>query len=237
MQERYLGDIHDFFKFLFIKDLSKNLGYKIGLNWYLVNPEELGHNELNKNDGEKRYFLDRKPFSLYDKDITAELTVYKNAFKRNIKKFSNNTHLSDYIKFYDVPIKQNIRQTWLENSLEYFKKEKIVFLDPDNGFSSSIKGKRSIKYVTPADIKLMKKNQKVIIFTQFQSFTKNTTNHINSILNELKNIGFHFLLPVIRNRTAPNTLFITIANKQMSNQISKIYENYQKQYKEVELIG
>ena len=33
MQERYLGDIHDYFKFLFLKFLSKTLKIKIGLNY------------------------------------------------------------------------------------------------------------------------------------------------------------------------------------------------------------
>ena len=49
MQERYLGDIHDFFKFLFLKNLSKALDCKIGLNWYLVNPEDIGDND-DEND-------------------------------------------------------------------------------------------------------------------------------------------------------------------------------------------
>ena len=237
MQERYLGDIHDFFKFLFIKNLSKACGYKIGLNWYLVNPIELGRNEVKKNDGEKRYYLDNKTFYLYDKKISAELSVYKNLKKRNIKKFSITTHLNDFIKFYDVYIKQSERQTWLTNSLKYFEHEKIIFLDPDNGFSSSIKGKKSVKYVTPADIQLITEKNKVIIFTQFQSFTKNTSIHIKSILDELRKFEFNFLPPVVRNRTAPNTFFITIANKKLSNQISNIYKNYQKKFQEVELIS
>ena len=41
MQDRYLGDIHDFYKFLFIKKLSTNFKTKIGLNWYLIDPKDL----------------------------------------------------------------------------------------------------------------------------------------------------------------------------------------------------
>ena len=40
----------------FLKYLSKKLKQKIGLNWYLVDPKELGISELNKNDGENRNF-------------------------------------------------------------------------------------------------------------------------------------------------------------------------------------
>ena len=45
MQERYLGDVHDFYKFLFLKYLSKKIKRKIGLNWYLVDPKQLNREE------------------------------------------------------------------------------------------------------------------------------------------------------------------------------------------------
>ena len=57
MQQRYLGDIHDFQKFMFLKFLSCAFKQKIGLNWYLVDPKKIGEKEVNKKDGEKRYFL------------------------------------------------------------------------------------------------------------------------------------------------------------------------------------
>ena len=57
MQERYLGDIHDFFKFNYLEYLAKKLDSRVGLNWYLVSPNDLGKNELLKNDGEKRDFI------------------------------------------------------------------------------------------------------------------------------------------------------------------------------------
>ena len=60
MQERYLGDVHDYYKFLFLKFLSINLKKKIGLNWYLVDPKEISLQEPKKNDGEKRAYLFKK---------------------------------------------------------------------------------------------------------------------------------------------------------------------------------
>ena len=48
MQERYLGDVHDFYKFLFLKYLSKKLKEKIGLNWYLVSPKQVSLSEKKK---------------------------------------------------------------------------------------------------------------------------------------------------------------------------------------------
>ena len=77
MQERYLGDIHDYFKFLFLKFLSSQLNMKVGLNWYLVNPNEIGISELKKKDGEKRKFLYNNELMLYDKTIINEFKKFK----------------------------------------------------------------------------------------------------------------------------------------------------------------
>ena len=67
MQQRYLGDIHDFQKFMFLKFLSCELKQKIGLNWYLVDPKKIGEKEVNKKDGEKRYFVGDFEFEFVQK--------------------------------------------------------------------------------------------------------------------------------------------------------------------------
>ena len=48
MQERYAGDIHDFFKINFLEFIFNGLRQKIGLNWYLAKPELIGVSELKK---------------------------------------------------------------------------------------------------------------------------------------------------------------------------------------------
>lgn len=62
MQERYLGDVHDFYKFLFLKYLSKKLKKKIGLNWYLISPKLLGANEEKKKMVKTEIILKKKKF-------------------------------------------------------------------------------------------------------------------------------------------------------------------------------
>ena len=59
MQNRYLGDVHDFTNSIFLI-FKQKLKQKIGLNWYLVDPR-VRFSELNKNDGENRKFLKNKP--------------------------------------------------------------------------------------------------------------------------------------------------------------------------------
>ena len=82
MQERYLGDIHDYFKFLFLKFLSTQLNMKVGLNWFLVNPAEIGPSELKKKDGEKRKFLHDEELKLYDNVIINEFKKFQ---KKNLE--------------------------------------------------------------------------------------------------------------------------------------------------------
>ncbi len=127
MQERYLGDIHDYFKFLFLKFLSINLNMKIGLNWFLVNPMEIGLTEMAKNDGEKRKYLEQSEFLSYDFKIIKELSEFKNRKKRKIKKFSRSTSLIKYINFFDEYIDYKNRDSWLTKSLSHLKEEKIIF--------------------------------------------------------------------------------------------------------------
>ena len=73
MQERYLGDIHDFYKFLFVKHLAINLKVQIGLNWFLVDPKSIGKPEMKKNDGEKRNYLNNPKISSFDEKLSLEL--------------------------------------------------------------------------------------------------------------------------------------------------------------------
>ena len=147
MQERYLGDIHDFYKFLFLKYLSKQLNKKIGLNWFLVNPSEISFDESKKNDGEKRNYLKKSEIYSFDKKISEEFRVKLNKKNRKIENFTNDTHLKKYVKFYNKKISLKKRELWFTESLEFFKNEEIIFLDPDNGILKTKKKKNSLKHL------------------------------------------------------------------------------------------
>ena len=236
MQERYLGDIHDYFKFLFLKYLSINLNMKIGLNWFLVNPMEISLTEMAKNDGEKRRYLEKSEFLSYDLKIIKELSEFKDRKKRKIKKFSRSTSLIKYINFYDEYIDYKNRDSWLTKSLSHLKDEKIIFLDPDNGFSNSKKGKSSMKYVLPEDCELILQSNKIVIFTQFQSFNKKNTIYLKEIYKNLKKFNLNPVFPIIRNRTPPNTFFITLLPKKNKINLSKIFHCYAINNSKVEII-
>ena len=52
---------------------------------------------------------------------------------RNINTFTKNTHLCKYVSFYNKKIPLLNREKWLNDSLNFFKKNNVIFLDPDNG--------------------------------------------------------------------------------------------------------
>ena len=237
MQERYLGDIHDYFKFLFIKHLSIELNSKIGLNWFLVDPNKIGLKELEKNDGERRSYLNNKAVNSFDKRIIKELKKFSDINKRKISLFTNHTHLKEYINFFNKYIDFYNRDFWIKESLKHFKNEKIVFLDPDNGFSFKRKGRTTLKYVLPEDCKAYLSLGKIVIITQFQSFRLKNSDHLKNIINDLSKNDIRITFPILRNRTAPNTFYITITNKNNKIDLKNIYEKYARKNFKVELIN
>ena len=40
MQERYLGNVHDYIKFALLRHLHTELKVRIGVNWYPTDPEK-----------------------------------------------------------------------------------------------------------------------------------------------------------------------------------------------------
>ena len=168
MQERYLGDVHDFQKFIFLKFLSCAFNQKIGLNWYLVDPKKIGEKEVKKKDGEKRYFLQQNEFKNIDKMIYDEFVKLKSKKLRSITAFTKKTHLNRYISFFNNKITLLNREKWFRDSLNFFKKRDIIFLDPDNGLLKNKKSKKtSLKYVLMNEIESYLSNKKTIIFTRY----------------------------------------------------------------------
>ncbi len=228
MQERYLGDIHDFYKFNFLKFLSLRINEKIGLNWYFVDPKKIGDTEFKKKDGEKRNYLVKSEYSCLDWELKNEMISLKLPKNRKLKEFTKKTHLKKFVDFYNEELSTANRKLWFKNSISYFKDNNLVFLDPDNGLSKKKNNnKNSIKYVFLDEIKEYNQNGKTIIYTQFQSFNKNHKVFLLEIVKFLRSKNLKVNLPIIRNRTAPNTFFLTIGNnKNLSRILRKTYQNY-----------
>ena len=85
----------------------------------------------------------------------------------------------------------------------------------------------SLKYLLVNELETYLSKKKTIIFTQFQSFNKSNINLLGEINNyfKLKNIKIN--CPVIVNRTAPNTIFISLSkDKEMELKLNKKIKEY-----------
>ncbi len=235
MQERYLGDVHDFFKFNFLEFISRKLKRKVGLNWYLAKPELIGDSELKKNDGEKRKYLGLPEFTGINSSLAKEFGIFEKIKERKIDKLSKNPKFNKIIKFYETSIPLNNREIWFNKSLNFFKNIEIIFLDPDNGISFKEHGKKNIKYLIFKELQEYYLKGKIITFTQFQSFNLPYLKYIKKVMKSLNERGIESNYPILRNRTGPNTFYITISKRQ-DNEYKSIIEDYSKNFKRVELI-
>lgn len=240
MQERYLGDIHDFMKLHFLEFVSKKIKKKIGLNWYLTDPKIIGKNELSLNDGEQRKFVLEQKYIVKNKRLINELKNLSKKKNRLINNYTKNSYLNSYLNFYNEKITLNNRKNWFENSLSFFKHNDILFLDPDNGLitkSVSKASKRSTKYISYSEIKRLHDSGKTIIFCQFQSFN---VSHRLMLMNKISEIYNYTHIkinsPIIRNRCSPNTFFISIIQENYKKKFSSILRSFSHNHDWTELV-
>lgn len=240
MQERYLGDVHDYIKFCYLKFTSNNIKQKIGLNWYLNNPEKINEHITNPNDGEKRNFKSQRKIKLTDNKLLYEIEELKKTENRILLSFTRKTHLKKFINFYNIELDKPRREKWFQESLIFFKKNNYIFLDPDNGLQpQKVKStqKKSVKYVLIDEIRKLIENNKSVTFCQFQSYSQKFLTMLkekNDFLRE--KTGLKFNCPIIRNRTSPNTFFITIATSCYKKKLTKNINDFKKNFENVELI-
>lgn len=235
MQERYLGDIHDFFKMNFLEYMSKYMGQLIGLNWYLVRPENISKLEVEKNDGEKRSYLYKEEYIEINNLLVNELKLYEKFNNRVMSNFTRKTKLKKCVKFYNEYLTVKKRKDWFKRSKLFFKKTKIIFLDPDNGLGFNKSGNNSLKHININELLEYYDLDKTIIFTQFQSFNKNYKIYLNEIISNLEQYGIRMEYPIIRNRSGPNTFYLTVSKKRNFN-ICNCYTEYSKTNNKVELV-
>lgn len=240
MQERYLGDIHDFHKFLFLKFIKYTSSLNLGLNFYNVNPKILGKNEVSKNDGEKRKYLNNDRYRKLDQLMIKEFTELVSKKNRKFKSFIKYSHLKKYINFYHDEIRLNDRKIWFKNSMIKLKNCDIIFLDPDNGLiPKSVKKKsmQSLKYVLFDELSEILATNKVVIFSQSQSYSKYHKTFLKEKINEISdNINISVNFPIIRNRTSPNSFFFTISKDIYFNEINSLLKKYANFHGNIELI-
>lgn len=134
MQNRYFGDIGDYFKYGLLRALGQ--GRTLGVAWYLY-PDE-GHNEDGKHIA---YLDDAAKWRGYDPELFDQLQERVKQGRRNVREIENSGLLGRGLYAYD-PLdfdhkdyreKAAWRQRWFDATCACLQKADIVFADPDNG--------------------------------------------------------------------------------------------------------
>lgn len=207
MQARYLGDSHDFLKYTLLRRASSDCGLKIGLNWYLTDPLQIG--EAGNSDGEKRQHLKGGVWEQWDSALLRELAQFSLPQNRDIGKFQSTRILPADTHFFDelVPIEE--RNDWHERAFKALSYSDFIFLDPDTGFQVKSATKSKLrKYATYSEAADYFHRGKSVCSIQFarQCDPIQRAVDVRETLN--RNAGVQSNFPVLRGRLAPNILFV-----------------------------
>lgn len=210
MQERYLGDVHDFIKYAFLRHLGRNTGFRLGLNWYLTDPMLV--DKIGNNDGAKRFHLDGPSWQDWDAQLHILLQEFSEPKDRQLHHFYKLCALPPDTIYVDTQVSKAKRIEWHRAALAKLASTDHVFLDPDNGLEvKSATGKRRPKYALYEEIRDYVADGKAVTCIQFARQCSPEARAIevrNACLNAT---SLSSVLPVLRCRAAPNILFISLA--------------------------
>jgi len=237
MQNKYVGDIGDYSKFILIKHLFDK---KVGLIWYLY-PDE------DNNDG---CHIDYQNYKLKDKQISKMLmeVICENRSIEYLEKklktngfdleFFNECIESKDCKFLDYKKRESRRKEWFSNALKKIKNCDVVFVDPDNGIepdSCRSENKRKQikkcgKYIFFDEIDELLKNHKILVI--YQHFVrKNTDDFIDELFRKLKNNienSFNFYALKFKKRV-PRT-YLILSKDYLQEKITKFCNEFEDEF-------
>jgi hypothetical protein len=208
MQERYLGDSHDFLKYALLRHISRSLKMRIGVNWYLTRPEVV--DKIGNNDGEKRHHLNAALWRAIDPDLHDRLSAFADPKNRAIGHVEGWGILPENTLYFDEPVPQRDRAGWFGRSEEGLAAADIVFLDPDNGFAvPSMTARSAAKYAMYEEAALYLHKGKSVVSIQFARQCDPVRRAVETRRALEAACGNEQPLPVIRGRVAPNILFLS----------------------------
>jgi hypothetical protein len=174
MQNRYFGDIGDFGKYGMLRLLINN-DLKLGVNWYLYPDEHHNkdgkHIRYLKNDADNLSLCDKELYDFLKEVISSD---HLN-LSRNVSIIEKSGLLKDtlfYRKELSLPYSSNkmvreaLRKSWYDASLEAMAPVEVIFCDPDNGLqidSVSSTARKGGKFILYEEVKKYYQSGKSLI--------------------------------------------------------------------------
>lgn len=226
MQERYLGDSHDFIKYALLRHLHRTTSLRIGVNWYLTDPKRV--DAVGNNHGEKRHHLTHPEWQRLDPELLEKLRAYEAPESRSIKNVERDQILPSDTVYFEQEVADAIgRATWHASALKHLKNTDIIFLDPDIGFEvPSMQQSRSPKYAFYSEAADWLREGKVCISIQFTPH-RDPIKHAHKVRDKMHEVALPALkLPVVRGRVAPNILFLALSPDSMAISIQRAFVSF-----------
>jgi len=207
MQERYLGDVHDYIKFALLRHLHEALKVRIGVNWYLTAPE-------NNGDGGQRGYLEKSEWKSLDEELFLKLRPYLEQEYRTLENFEKDKILPENTLYFRTKVSAiDGRSMWHNHAIFALSQAQLIFLDQDNGFEvkpESMSG-RTHKYALYKEAFDYYDSGKIVIGIQFAAKVKplNRVMEVRKKLIQSEDCSIN--LPVLRGRVTPNILFFAVS--------------------------
>lgn len=235
MQERYLGDSHDFLKYALLRHLHGTLGVTLGVNWYLTRPESV--DRPGNNDGEKRHHLSGRDWPATDPGLFQKIARFEDPVHRRIERITEWGILPAGTLYHDEHVNPAERSAWHSRAVESLRRADLVFLDPDNGFEvPSMSSRTSPKYSLYREACDFANRGKIVVGIQFARQC-NPIQRAEDVRAHLHYVtGSEATLPVVRGRVAPNILFISHAPASMREQVANALRSFVSKCQKAEII-
>lgn len=236
MQERYLGDSHDFLKYALLRHLSKSLELRIGVNWYLTKPDQV--DRPGNNDGEKRHHLKGGVWRDADSELFEKIGKFETSADRKLSNVSAWEILPPDTRYHASPVPADDRESWHQNAMTDLKPVDLVFLDPDNGFEvSSMTARTRPKYSLFSEAADYVAAGKAVVAIQFARQCDPIQRAVDIRSKLVSLVGSPADYPVIRGRVAPNLLFFSIVPGAEREQWLRALLDFELKCAKAEIIG
>ena len=209
MQERYLGDSHDFLKYALLRHLSKSLELRIGVNWYLTTPDQV--DRPGNNDGEKRHHLKGGVWRDADAELFEKIGKFDTVADRKLSNVASWEILPPDTCYFAAHVPADDRGSWHQNAIAELQPADLIFLDPDNGFEvTSMTARTRPKYSLFSEAADYVAAGKSVVAIQFARQCDPVQRAIDIRIKLVSLVGSPADFPVIRGRVASNLLFFSI---------------------------
>ena len=226
MQLRYLGDAVDFGKYNLLRHLSGHQGedkfpkYRIGVNWYLSKPEEVG--DAGNTHGSRKG--DVVLFEGIDADLASKLAIFNKPSRQTFKVFRNAGIFPDETLFHEEVLalaelekrdaKLRRRTAWHGKALATLETADLILLDPDTGLeieSVTRTAKTGPKYAFLDEVSDYVANEQTVVITQFPRREGNIALFASQTICRLQELtNFDTEVVAVKYEAKPAMLFLLV---------------------------